>query len=104
MTQHLFFVMPDLVPGIHAFLCSRKQDVDGRDKPGHDRVNYKPSTIRAGSSRHSFTRTRKVTAARPMMYLALSYDHRIVDGRASILPAMTTGRSWILCMPRMPDC
>jgi hypothetical protein len=29
------FVMPGLVPGIHVFCCS-KQDVDGRDKPGHD--------------------------------------------------------------------
>jgi ribosome-binding factor A len=28
--------MPDLVPGIHVFLAERKQDVDGRDKPGHD--------------------------------------------------------------------
>jgi hypothetical protein len=24
------------VPGIHVFLECRKQDVDGRDKPGHD--------------------------------------------------------------------
>ena len=30
--------MPGLVPGIHVFLLSLKQDVDGRDKPGHD--NY----------------------------------------------------------------
>jgi hypothetical protein len=29
-------VMPGLVPGIHAFLFRFKQDVDGRDKPGHD--------------------------------------------------------------------
>jgi hypothetical protein len=28
--------MPGLVPGIHAFQISDKQDVDGRDKPGHD--------------------------------------------------------------------
>jgi hypothetical protein len=28
--------MPGLVPGIHVFLSSKKQDVDGRDKPGHD--------------------------------------------------------------------
>jgi hypothetical protein len=28
--------MPDLVPGIHVFLCSGDKDVDGRDKPGHD--------------------------------------------------------------------
>ncbi len=29
-------VMPGLVPGIHVFQPVRKQDVDGRDKPGHD--------------------------------------------------------------------
>jgi phosphoribosylanthranilate isomerase len=29
-------VMPGLVPGIHACGNSSKQDVDGRDKPGHD--------------------------------------------------------------------
>jgi hypothetical protein len=28
--------MPGLVPGIHVFLSCNKQDVDGRDKPGHD--------------------------------------------------------------------
>jgi hypothetical protein len=28
--------MPGLVPGIHAFESDGKQDVDGRDKPGHD--------------------------------------------------------------------
>ncbi len=28
--------MPGLVPGIHVFDASMKQDVDGRDKPGHD--------------------------------------------------------------------
>jgi len=28
--------MPGLVPGIHAFLALGSQDVDGRDKPGHD--------------------------------------------------------------------
>jgi len=30
--------MPGLVPGIHVFLSGEKQDVDGRDKPGHDGV------------------------------------------------------------------
>ncbi len=29
-------VMPGLVPGIHVFLSDVEQDVDGRDKPGHD--------------------------------------------------------------------
>jgi citronellyl-CoA dehydrogenase len=28
--------MPGLVPGIHVFLAGVKEDVDGRDKPGHD--------------------------------------------------------------------
>jgi hypothetical protein len=28
--------MPGLVPGIHAFRSTCKEDVDGRDKPGHD--------------------------------------------------------------------
>jgi hypothetical protein len=31
------FVMPGLVPGIHVFGPVSKQDVDGRDKPGHDK-------------------------------------------------------------------
>jgi hypothetical protein len=28
--------MPGLVPGIHVLLSFGRQDVDGRDKPGHD--------------------------------------------------------------------
>jgi hypothetical protein len=28
--------MPGLVPGIHVFLVTASEDVDGRDKPGHD--------------------------------------------------------------------
>ena len=31
-------VMPGLVPGIHVFLILAKQGVDGRDKPGHDKI------------------------------------------------------------------
>ena len=27
-----------LVPGIHVFGAGEKQDVDGRDKPGHDEM------------------------------------------------------------------
>ena len=30
--------MPALVAGIHAFLIIQKQDVDGRDEPGHDAI------------------------------------------------------------------
>jgi hypothetical protein len=28
--------MPGLVPGIHVLATNNKEDVDGRDKPGHD--------------------------------------------------------------------
>jgi hypothetical protein len=28
--------MPGLVPGIHVLVAEQFQDVDGRDKPGHD--------------------------------------------------------------------
>jgi hypothetical protein len=31
-------VMPGLVPGIHVFLAKDKQEVDARDKRGHDAV------------------------------------------------------------------
>jgi hypothetical protein len=30
--------MSGLVPGIHVFLAGSNEDVDGRDKPGHDDV------------------------------------------------------------------
>jgi hypothetical protein len=33
--------MPGLVPGIHVFLFAPQKDVDGRDKPGHDRLRFK---------------------------------------------------------------
>ena len=36
-------VMPGLVPGIHDFLCIDAQDVDARDKPGHDGKDQAPS-------------------------------------------------------------
>ena len=28
--------MPGLVPGIHVLIIIQREDVDGRDKPGHD--------------------------------------------------------------------
>jgi len=31
--------MPGLVPGIHVLGLSRRKDVDGRDKPGHDAID-----------------------------------------------------------------
>jgi len=35
--------MPALVAGIHVFLECRKQDVDGRDKSGHDDPKFNVS-------------------------------------------------------------
>jgi len=32
----ILLVMPGLVPGIHVFAPASKEDVDGRDRPGHD--------------------------------------------------------------------
>jgi len=32
------YVMPGLVPGIHAFKASTQKDVGGRAKPGHDAI------------------------------------------------------------------
>jgi hypothetical protein len=30
--------MPGLVPGIHVLAAEKQEDVDGRDKPGHDEL------------------------------------------------------------------
>jgi hypothetical protein len=35
--------MPGLVPGIHVFYRPQKEDVDGRDKSGHDGFTVAPS-------------------------------------------------------------
>ena len=43
-------VMPGLVPGIHVFLVISKQDVDGRDKPGHDGMNDRRDRIYCAAS------------------------------------------------------
>ena len=37
----LSIVMPALVAGIHVFGHCTKEDVDGRDKPGHDSEKYR---------------------------------------------------------------
>ena len=33
--------MPGLVPGIHVLRPPNKEDVDGRDKPGHDGYGFR---------------------------------------------------------------
>jgi len=40
--------MPVLVTGIHANTGAKKEDVDGRDRPGHDeseRITYSPRVL-----------------------------------------------------------
>jgi hypothetical protein len=39
-------VTPGFMPGIHVFSSRRKQNVDGRDKPGHDGVAIRPAKAR----------------------------------------------------------
>jgi hypothetical protein len=46
--------MPALVAGIHVFLAARKQDVDGRDKPGHDGMEAANTTLIAQFLRVDF--------------------------------------------------
>jgi hypothetical protein len=41
--------MPAIVAGIHVFLAARKQDVDGRDKPGHDGNTTSVQSINVGA-------------------------------------------------------
>jgi hypothetical protein len=38
--------MAGLVPGIHALITSQVKDVDGRDKPGHDDVDFSRPSAR----------------------------------------------------------
>jgi len=40
-------VMAGLVPAIHVFAASRKQDVDARHKAGHDEHTDEPAPVRA---------------------------------------------------------
>jgi hypothetical protein len=52
-----FTVRPGLVPGIHVFLVAGSEDVDGRDKPGHDELQPHAPKCQSLSS---ITRSMKV--------------------------------------------
>jgi hypothetical protein len=61
----LKLVMLGLVPGIHVFAHTRKKDVDGRVKPGHDKCSetkVTPFADRAGAL-HSFGRIFSTSAS-----------------------------------------
>jgi hypothetical protein len=47
--------MPGLVPGIHVLLPINKEDVDGRDKPGHDGGTFHRLVISISRGRHAKT-------------------------------------------------
>ena len=48
MESDFQLVMAGLVPAIHVFVSHKKQDVDARDKPGHDEaLNDQPRAIMA---------------------------------------------------------
>jgi hypothetical protein len=38
--------MAGFMPAIHVFLATLKQDMDGRDKPGHDVEREMPGNLR----------------------------------------------------------
>ena len=71
--------MPGLVPGIHVFLSLRHvQDVDGRDKPGHDEVRgYESMTFLAKPKFHHPSLPKN----------PLGYTHRDYEGSISTLCA-----------------
>ena len=52
----------------------------------------------------SFTRTRNVTACSPSTRRWSYESATYIIGRITTWPSRATGRSSILCMPRMPDC
>jgi hypothetical protein len=62
--------MPGLVPGIHALGAIRLEDVDGRDKPGHD------ASVGLGAShqRISFTHSSSVSTATPSFFASASFE------------------------------
>src|SRR5258708_27674387 len=62
-------VMPGLDPGIHVFLQpSRKQDVDGRDKHGHDGISNSINSAAAASARRSHRQNRAPPSLRGGKY------------------------------------
>ena len=63
MNSALSMVMAGLIPAIH--VSQKVKTWMPGMTPGMTEEIYKSSTTRAGSSRTSFTRTRKVTASRP---------------------------------------
>jgi threonine aldolase len=87
----LFFAMPGLVPGINVFMVAlSKQDVDGRDEPGHDVGVARTSMIYTPSPRDpnappvrinllSDTQTRPTPAMREAIARAEVGDEQIGD-------------------------
>src|SRR5216683_790366 len=75
--------MPGLVPGIHVFYRPCSQDVDGRDKPGHDAgilVMHDIKWIRENA--HAFDAALKRRGLEPLSSSLLAIDER---RRAAIL-------------------
>jgi hypothetical protein len=52
--------MPGLVPGIHVLTAGSSKNVDGRDKPGHDRKQF----CCLNYSRRISSQLRRYTAAK----------------------------------------
>ena len=85
--------------GAHIAAGSRADDGEIE----HFRHGYNSSSSRCGSSRLSLTRTRKVTASRAVDDAMIVGERQIHHRPNDDLACSATARSWILCMPRMPD-
>jgi hypothetical protein len=55
--------MPGLVPGIHVFGATCKEDVDGRDKPGHDDLAC--CNLARFSARYPIAATASISISQP---------------------------------------
>ena len=97
--------MPGLDPGIDVFGCTVKQDVDGRDKPGHDEERD-PSHMTAEIDAKLIEQGRKLFAGDwqfiwaspsietlpPMAGVEVAFAGRSNVGKSSLINALT-GRS-----------
>ena len=94
--------MPGLVPGIHVFGLAKKQDVDGRDKPGHDgewkqaRMTAEPDArlIEAGRKLfagdwHFIWASPSIETLPPMAGLEVAFAGRSNVGKSSLINALT---------------
>src|ERR1700737_1802379 len=93
--------MPGLVPGIHVLEGCRKQDVDGRDEPGHDeewdlRMTAEPDADLIEQGRKLFAgdwqffwASPSIETLPPMAGIEVAFAGRSNVGKSSLINALT---------------